>query len=52
MIDFRRRGFLLKQEKGCWKYGIFSRPFDAFKWKTTLAVPVLLGNAANIQPGH
>jgi hypothetical protein len=46
MIDFTRRGFLIKQEKGRRKYGVFSRPFDVFKRKTCLALQVLLGNAA------
>jgi hypothetical protein len=50
MIDFTRRGFLSKQEKGRRKYGVFPRPFDAFRRKTGLAVPVLLGNAACQNP--
>jgi hypothetical protein len=46
MLDFTRRGFLIKQEKWRRKYGIFSRRFDAFNRETTLALQVLLGSTA------
>ncbi|PHS26735.1 MAG: hypothetical protein COA85_05870 [Robiginitomaculum sp.] len=50
MIDFTRRGFLLKQEKGRRKYGVFSRHFDAFRQKKYLALRVLFGDAACRNP--
>ncbi len=50
MIDFTRRGLLLKQEEGRRKYGVFSSRFDAFKRKTTLALRVLLGSLACRKP--
>jgi len=46
MAGFTRAGFLLEQEKGCRKYGLFSRPFDAFERKTGLALRVPLQSLA------